>query len=301
MVKMLRVLIGEDIELATQLSDQIGRIQADPGQLEQVIMNLAVNARDAMPGGGKLLVETQSFRVDESSPVTYGDLSPGSYVLIAVTDTGCGMSKETLEHIFEPFFTTKGPGKGTGLGLATVYGIVEQSRGHIAVFSEIGKGTTFKVYFPSVEKSLALPATRQMGAIPKGQATILFVEDEAPLRALAAEFLARLGYTVLQAGNGLEALALAEGYSGVIDIVVTDVVMPRMGGPELVETLRQRRNDFAVIFMSGYSDSAALEKANIGSGSVLLNKPFSTELLAWKISEVQQKTGERSMAARSSG
>jgi len=301
MVKMLRVLIGEDIELVTNLSGQIGRVQADPGQLEQVIMNLAVNARDAMPNGGKLIVETQSCYLDETYAATHSEVSPQAYVLIAVTDTGSGMSKETLEHIFEPFFTTKEPGKGTGLGLATVYGIVKQSHGHINVYSELGMGTTFKVYFPSLDKSVPLPATRQVGAAPKGDGTILLVEDEAALRVLAAESLKRLGYTVIQAGNGLEALAVADQHSGDIDIVVTDVVMPRMGGPELVEKLRQKRDGLAVIFMSGYTDGAILENARIGSGAILLNKPFSTELLARRIREVQQNADDADPRSRAAG
>jgi len=304
MVKMLRVLIGEDIELVTNLSDQIGRVQADPGQLEQVIMNLAVNARDAMPNGGKLTIDTQSCALDEASASAHGEVSPGSYVLIAVTDGGCGMSKETLKHIFEPFFTTKEPGKGTGLGLATVYGIVKQSRGHIAVSSDLEHGTTFKIYLPSLDKSVALPMTRQVGAALKGEGTILLVEDEAALRVLAAEALKRLGYTVLQAGNGLEALAVADRHSGKIDLVVTDVVMPHMGGPELVENLRQRRDGFGVIFASGYTDAAALEKAHLGAATILLSKPFSTELLARKICEVQQATSspnDKGMAASNSG
>jgi signal transduction histidine kinase/ActR/RegA family two-component response regulator len=288
MVKMLRVLIGEDIELVTNLSDQIGRVQADPGQLEQVIMNLAVNGRDAMPNGGKLIIETQLCYLDESYAATHSDVSPQSYVLIAVTDTGCGMPKETLEHIFEPFFTTKEPGKGTGLGLATVYGIVKQSHAHITVYSEPGLGSTFKLYFPSLSKSIALSTARPLATAPRGEGTILLVEDEVPLRVLGAESLKRLGYSVLQAGNGLEALAVADQHPGKIDIVVTDVVMPRMGGPELVDKLRHKREGFAVIFMSGYTDAAALENGRIGSGAILLSKPFSTELLARKISEVQQ-------------
>jgi two-component system, cell cycle sensor histidine kinase and response regulator CckA len=308
MVKMLRVLIGEDIELVTQLSDQIGRVQADPGQLEQVIMNLAVNARDAMPNGGRLIIETQACHLDDAYASTHSEVSAGSYVLIAVADGGCGMSKETLEHIFEPFFTTKEPGKGTGLGLATVYGIVKQSRGHIAVSSEPDRGTTFNIYLPSLDKSLALPVARQVGVAFRGEGVVLLVEDEAPLRVLAAESLKRLGYTVLQAGNGLEALAVADQHSGKIDVVVTDVVMPRMGGPEMIEKLRQKRVGFAVIFMSGYTDAAALEKTledtNAGSSAILLNKPFSNELLARRINEIQRGSSEpggKSMAARNSG
>jgi two-component system, cell cycle sensor histidine kinase and response regulator CckA len=269
-----------------------------------VIMNLAVNARDAMPNGGRLMIETRSCHLDESYASTHSEVSPGPYVLTAVTDTGSGMSKEILEHIFEPFFTTKEPGKGTGLGLATVYGIVKQSRGHIVVTSEPGQGTTFNIYLPSLDKSVALPVTRQVSTAPKGDGTILLVEDEAPLRVLAAESLKRLGYTVLQAGNGLEALAVADQHSGKIDVVVTDVVMPRMGGPELVEKLRQKREEFAVIFTSGHTDAAALENAKIGANAILLNKPFSSELLAQRISEVQQSNVEansKSLAARNSG
>jgi signal transduction histidine kinase/ActR/RegA family two-component response regulator len=301
MVKMLRVLIGEDIELVTSLADQIGRLKADAGQLEQVIMNLAVNARDAMPGGGKLIVETQSSELDEAYAATHSEVAAGSYVQIAMTDTGCGMSKETLEHIFEPFFTTKGPGKGTGLGLATVYGIVKQSSGHITVYSEPGVGTTFKIYFPSLDKSVPLPLALPLAMAPKGEGTVLLVEDEAALRVLAAESLKRLGYTVLQAGNGLEALAVADHHSGKIDVVVTDIVMPRMGGPELAKKLREKRDGVAVIFMSGYTEAAALENAEIGTDAILLNKPFSTEALARKINETQQRAAAQKSAGAAAG
>jgi signal transduction histidine kinase/CheY-like chemotaxis protein len=287
MVKMLQVLIGEDIELVTSLSTGIGRVQADPGQLEQVVMNLAVNARDAMPTGGKLIVETQPTELDDCYATAHPDVTPGPYVLVAVTDTGCGMSKDTLEHIFEPFFTTKDPGKGTGLGLATVYGIVKQSRAHITVYSELEKGTTFKIYFPSLDKAIPLSRSLPFAAAPKGEGTVLLVEDEPALRVLAAESLRKLGYNVLQAANGLEALAVADRYIGHIGIVVTDVVMPRLGGPELVARLREKRDGFSVIFMSGYTEVAALENAKIGH-AVLLNKPFSTEVLARKIRDVQE-------------
>jgi signal transduction histidine kinase/CheY-like chemotaxis protein len=287
MVKMLQVLIGEDIELVTSLSTGIGRVQADPGQLEQVVMNLAVNARDAMPTGGKLIVETQPTELDDCYATAHPDVTPGPYVLVAVTDTGCGMSKDTLEHIFEPFFTTKDPGKGTGLGLATVYGIVKQSRAHITVYSELEKGTTFKIYFPSLDKAIPLSRSLPFAAAPKGEGTVLLVEDEPALRVLAAESLRKLGYNVLQAANGLEALAVADGYIGHIGIVVTDVVMPRLGGPELVARLREKRDGFSVIFMSGYTELAALENSKIGH-AVLLNKPFSTEVLARKIRDVQE-------------
>ena len=290
MVKLLRVLIGEDVELVTTLSDQIGRVQVDPGQLEQVVMNLAVNARDAMPDGGKLTIETLSAHLDETCTPANSEARTGDYVLIAVTDTGTGMSKETLQHIFEPFFTTKEQGKGTGLGLATVYGIVKQSKGHISVYSEPGMGTTFKVYLPSISSNVAAKAPQNVVAVQKGHGTVLLVEDEPALRLLAAASLKKLGYTVLESGNGVEALAAADAYSGKIDVVVADIVMPQMGGPELVEKLRAKRENLAVIFMSGYTESATLERAKIGTESMLLNKPFSTETLSAKIQELQQKS-----------
>jgi len=208
-------------------------------------------------------------------------------VMMAVTDTGCGMSKETLAHIFEPFFTTKEAGKGTGLGLATVYGIVKQSKGHISVYSELGRGTTFKVYLPALESSTPVTAQIKTSSAPKGAGTILLIEDESALRVLAVEALKRLGYEVLSAKDGVEALGAAEQHSGKIDVVVTDVVMPRMGGPELVEKLRHIKGGFGVIFMSGYTAKAALESAMIAPDACLLNKPFASEVLAQKIREVQ--------------
>jgi signal transduction histidine kinase/ActR/RegA family two-component response regulator len=287
MLNMLRLLLGEDIELLTSLSEQIGRVKADPGQLEQVIMNLAVNARDALPGRGKVIIETHFCNLDEAYAASHNEVAPGPYVLLAVTDNGCGMNSETLTQIFEPFFTTKEPGRGTGLGLATVYGIVKQSRGHITVYSEVSVGTTFKIYLPAVDKPALAPQIQPAAALPAGTGTVLLVEDEAPLRALAAEALKRLGYQVLQAGNGLEALVIADHHPGDIHIVVTDIVMPRMGGPELVEKLRRKRTGFSVVFMSGYTEAAVLENANIGKDSILLNKPFSTETLVRKMREVQ--------------
>jgi signal transduction histidine kinase/CheY-like chemotaxis protein len=289
MVKMLRVLIGEDIELVTKLSSNVGRVQADPGQLEQVIMNLAVNARDAMTSGGKLIIETQACELDEAYTATHSEISPGPFVLLAITDTGCGMSKEILGNIFEPFFTTKELGKGTGLGLATVYGIVKQSRGHVSVYSELGVGTTFKVYLPSVEKPVTAIATQPAKAVAYGSGTLLLVEDELPLRRLAAESLKRLGYDVLQAGNGLEALAVADRHPGEIDIIITDVIMPKMGGPELVERLREKQPNVMVIFMSGYTEAAVVENAKVGNGAILLNKPFSSDSLARAIKQLQMQ------------
>jgi signal transduction histidine kinase/ActR/RegA family two-component response regulator len=289
MLKMLRLLLGEDIELLTSLADQLGRVKADPGQLEQVIMNLAVNARDAIVGRGKVIVETKFCTLDESYAATHNEVAPGDYVLLAVTDTGCGMNSETAAQIFEPFFTTKEPGKGTGLGLSTVYGIIKQSRGHITVYSELGVGTSFKVYLPAVEKPATATQSQPDAVLPKGHGTVLLAEDEAPLRTLAAETLKRLGYHVLPAGNGLEALVAADQHNGNIDIVITDIVMPRMGGPELVEKLRRKRPDVHVIFMSGYTEAAVLENANIGKDAILLNKPFSTETLVRKMREVLEE------------
>ena len=301
MVKMLRVLIGEDIELVTSFSEDVGRVRVDPGQIEQVVMNLAVNARDAMPDGGKLVIETQAVCLDEAYVATHNEVTAGNYVMIAVTDSGCGMSKEILAQIFEPFFTTKELGKGTGLGLATVYGIVKQSRGHISVYSEPGVGTSFKVYLPSLDKATPITAGPKAGEAPRGVGTILLVEDEPALRALAAESLKRLGYTVLQAGNGLEALAAADKHTAQnnarIDVVVTDIVMPRMGGPELAQKLREKYGEVAVIFMSGYTEAAALENIEIGRDAVLLNKPFSTETLASKIADLQRKPAQPAKGA----
>ncbi len=289
MVKMLRVLIGEDIELRTNFSEQIGRVQVDPGQLEQVVMNLVVNARDAMPKGGKLIIETQPCDLDEQYARTHGEVTPGSFAMLMITDTGCGMSKETSEHIFEPFFTTKADGKGTGLGLATVYGIIKQSHGHISVDSEIGRGTSFKVYLPCVDQNVSVATLPQASAPLQGEGTILVVEDEPALCSLTAGALKKLGYSVLSAGNGVEALLAAEQYSGRIEILVTDVVMPRMGGPELVEKLRQKRDGFGVIFISGHVDPIAVENASMTSEASFLNKPFSAEQLARKVSEIRQR------------
>src|SRR6201987_2626772 len=199
MLKMLRLLLGENIELLTSLPEDIGRVKADPGQLEQVIMNLAVNARDALPGRGKVIIETHPCNLDEAYAATHNEVTPGHYVLLAVTDNGCGMNSATLTQIFEPFFTTKEPGKGTGLGLATVYGIVKQSRGHITVYSEVGVGTTFKIYLPAIDQPAVIPQAEQAGEMPHGMGTVLLVEDEVPLRTLAAKALQRLGYAVLQA------------------------------------------------------------------------------------------------------
>jgi signal transduction histidine kinase/CheY-like chemotaxis protein len=299
MLKMLRILLGEEIEMVTSLSTEIGQVKADPGQLEQVIMNLAVNARDALPGRGKLIIETQPCTLDDAYAALHPEVVSGPHVLLAVTDTGCGMTSDTMAHIFEPFFTTKGPGKGTGLGLATVYGIVKQSRGHITVYSEVGVGTTFKVYLPAIDQPVSLAPAEHATQRARGQGTILLVEDEVPLRTLAAKALCKLGYEVLEAGNGLDALIAADRHLGEIQVVVTDIVMPRMAGPELVEKLRRKRA-FAVIFMSGYTEAAALENTPIGKDAILLNKPFSTDLLVQKIAQVQASVPESPAAKAAS-
>jgi CheY-like chemotaxis protein len=260
-------------------------------------MNLVVNARDAMPNGGKLIVETQPAHLDEAYAASNPDARPGDYVLIAVTDTGTGMAKETLAHIFEPFFTTKEQGKGTGLGLATVYGIVEQSKGHIAVVSEVGVGTTFKVYLPAVSSAESVTSAQKVPVALKGTGTILLVEDEAALRLLTAAALRAFGYTVIEAENGADALVMAEAHTGQIDIVVADVVMPQMGGPESVSKLRAKRKGFAVIFISGYSQASSFTHPEVGTGTVLLNKPFSVQTLAARIQELLQRDTESASAA----
>jgi signal transduction histidine kinase/ActR/RegA family two-component response regulator len=296
MVKMLRVLIGEDIDFKTNLSDQVGRIHADPGQIEQVVMNLVVNARDAMPHGGKLIVGTQGAHLDDTYTASHPDARAGDHVVIAVTDNGTGMDKATLAHVFEPFFTTKELGKGTGLGLATVYGIVEQSKGHIVVESEVGVGTTFKVYLPAVSSAASVPQVPKSAVALKGTGTVLLVEDEPALRLLTAASLRGFGYTVIEAENGADALLVAEAHMGMIDIVVTDIIMPQMGGPELAAKLRTKRGDVAVIFISGYGHTDAFDGAASGSEAGLLHKPFSAATLAAKIQERMHSKSDRASA-----
>jgi CheY-like chemotaxis protein len=273
----------------------------DPGQLEQVIMNLAVNARDAMPQGGKIVIATRLYRLDETFAVANREVPPSDYVLITVTDQGCGMDKETMAHIFEPFFTTKELGRGTGLGLATVDSIVQQGKGHIAVESEVGVGTTFNVYLPSAAGAASTSRAQKAAGAVQGNGTILLVEDEPALRALAVTSLKKLGYSVLEASSGVQAIVIAHGHLNPIDVVVTDVVMPHMSGPELVEKLQETRQDFAVIFMSGYTDGLALERARIGAELAFLPKPFSTDELAAKIQQVRQKIPRIAARAAASG
>lgn len=281
--KMLRRLIGEDVELITALKP-CGSALVDPGQMEQVILNLAVNARDAMPSGGKIVIETGNVEIDEIAAQKHA-CAPGRYVVLAVSDNGCGMSPEVRARLFEPFFTTKPQGKGTGLGLSTVHGIVSQSGGCIWVYSEPGKGTTFKVCFPLVDAVADARPLKPAAPLRKGSETVLLVEDETTLRALARQALKSQGYTVLAAPCGEEAILIAESYPGRIDLVVTDVVMPGLSGSETVARLTALRPGLRVLYMSGYTDDAVVHLHLIRSGSNFLQKPFTPSLLAVKVRE----------------
>jgi signal transduction histidine kinase/ActR/RegA family two-component response regulator len=288
--KMLRRLIGEDIKLVLNLDRNLGRVRADPGQIEQVLMNLAVNSRDAMPQGGRLTIETRNVDLDESYARNHVTVQPGPYVMIAVSDTGYGMDKETQSHIFEPFFTTKEAGKGTGLGLATVYGIVKQSGGNIWVYSEQKRGTTFKIYLPRVGEPAEVGPTRRLAAtVLHGSETILLVEDEATLRRLAREVLETCGYTVLEAANGNEALLLHSQHQGRIQLMVTDVVMPEMSGRELAERIATMDPELRVLYMSGYTDDAVVLHGVLAEAVDFIQKPFSPDALAEKVRVVLDK------------
>ncbi|HXZ29501.1 MAG TPA: PAS domain S-box protein [Terriglobales bacterium] len=285
--RLLRRLLGEDIELHALLADGLGRVRADPGQIEQVILNLAVNARDAMPRGGKLTVETGNVALDETYARERVEVKPGDYVLLAVSDTGTGMSPETCSHIFEPFFTTKDPAKGTGLGLSTVYGIVKQSDGHISVYSEPGMGTTLRIYLPRVEETqAAASAEPAAAATDTGDETILLVEDEDGVRGLVRQVLKRKGYSVLEARDGGEALLTCEHFHEPIHLLLTDVVLAHMSGRELAERLSVLRPEMKVLYMSGYTDDAIVQHGVLTQETAFLQKPFTTEALARKVREV---------------
>jgi two-component system, cell cycle sensor histidine kinase and response regulator CckA len=284
MEMMVRRLVGEDVVLLTKLRSDLPRISADPGQLQQVIMNLAVNSRDAMPSGGTLLIETAVVELDEHYPKQHPSARPGVHVVLAVTDTGSGMDQATRSRIFEPFFTTKEPGKGTGLGLSTVYGIIKQSGGHIWVYSEIGRGTTFKLYFPPHhgtervrEPEPSVPAVLGSGA------TILLVEDEPPVRSTVRRLLERHGYRVLEAANGHDALSLIASRSSEIRLVVSDMVMPGMGGMELANRLRTIAPGTPVLLMTGYTEEAIIRNGDRPHDELIIEKPFSQHTMLEKV------------------
>ena len=285
--KMLCRLIGEDIEFCTLLDPAAGHIKADPGQIEQVIMNLAVNARDAMPNGGKLTVTTANITPDKNHLKNFPDMDAGDYVMLAIADTGTGMSEEVKAHLFEPFFTTKPSGKGTGLGLATCFGIVKQNTGHINVQSELGSGTTFKIYFPQVLSAIEPLRVRNLPTeVAGGNETVLLVEDEPVVRELAVATLREKGYTVVEAVNGEEGLRLARQHDGKIDLVLADVVMPVMGGKEMADALRTSHPDTKVLFTSGYTEDALGHHGVLRPGILFLPKPYLTATLARKVREV---------------
>jgi len=286
LAKLLRRLIGEDIELVMVEGSGLARVKADPGQVEQVIMNLAVNARDAMPRGGRLTIETSNIEVDAAYAQSHYPMTPGSYVMLAVSDTGVGMDAGIQGHIFEPFFTTKEMGKGTGLGLATVYGIVKQSGGFIWVQSEVGKGTTFRIYFPFAQEEPSADAVMEQVVVAGGSETVLLVEDEEKVRSLMRRYLVARGYTILEARNGQEALVIAGHHKGAIQLLMTDVVMPSMGGRELAELLLPLHPGMKVLFVSGYTHDAIHHDGVMDSGATLLQKPFTAEVLAAKVREV---------------
>ncbi len=289
--RMLTRTIGEDVNLAAILTPGLGRVKADPGQIEQVIMNLAVNARDAMPHGGRLTIETANVELDENFVRTHAVVKPGRYVMLAVSDTGCGMDAETQKRIFEPFFTTKERGKGTGLGLATVYGIVKQSGGSIWVYSEVGQGTTFKVYLPRVEEQpdTVLPSAVRTASL-KGTETILLVEDDAPLRKLTQAILKKGGYTVLSAGHSNEAFRVCAEHSGPIHLLLSDVVMPGMSGHELAGRMASAHPDMKVLYLSGYTDDTVVRHGVLDRSMAFLQKPFTALGLLSKVREVLDGT-----------
>jgi CheY-like chemotaxis protein len=289
---MLHRLLGEDIERKSVATEGLWNVKADPGQMEQVILNLAVNARDAMPGGGKITVETANVVLDESYARSHVAVTPGPYVLIALSDTGSGMDEKTRARIFEPFFTTKGPGKGTGLGLSTVYGIVKQSQGVVWVYTEPGMGTTFKVYLPAVMDSAEpmIPVDEITAALYNGSETILLAEDEDIVRDLAMKVLRAGGYKVLPARDGMEAIRIGDSHKGTIHLLVTDVVMPRMSGRELVGRILPARPQMKVLYMSGYTEDAIIHHGVLEEGVEFIQKPFMTTDLVRRVREVLSST-----------
>ncbi|MFZ5450543.1 MAG: PAS domain S-box protein [Thermodesulfobacteriota bacterium] len=286
MQAMLQRLIGEDIELVLDLKLELGTVTADPNQIEQMVMNLAVNARDAMPQGGKIILETGNFFLDEAYTQRHLEVSPGPYVMLAVSDNGLGMDEETRNHIFEPFFTTKELGKGTGLGLATVYGIVRQSGGHIWVYSEPGHGTTFKIYLPRVDAAVETVKAEKPAELPYGTETILVVEDEDALRALICKALKKFGYRTLEARHGGEALLICEEATERIQLMLVDVVLPQMSGPQIAARLAHLQPGMKVLFMSGYTENAITHHGVLDQRVPFLQKPFKPVTMVRKVREV---------------
>ena len=285
-------LIGEDIEVRTELDPNLEAVKADPTQMEQVLLNLCINARDAMPDGGKITIETANVEVDELLAGQHLPMEPGHYVRLAVSDTGTGMDKETLSHVFEPFFTTKGPEKGTGLGLATVYGIVKQSGGYVWAYSEPRQGATFSVYLPTAtEEAERSKQEAKPQEIMRRSETILLVEDVAPLRDVTRELLERRGYTVLEAADGKLAIEIADRYDGTIALLLTDVMLPKIGGPALAKSLLLRRSGMKVLYMSGYANGAIVDSGVLKPGTAFLPKPFAAKKLAEKVRELLDTPG----------
>ena len=290
MNKMLIRLIGEDIDLKTIPGADLGRVKVDTSQFEQILVNLAVNARDAMPEGGKLLIETVNVDLDAAYCARHPYVRPGRFVMLAVSDTGHGMSEEVKRQIFEPFFTTKPKGTGTGLGLATIYGVVKQANGSIEVYSEVGQGTTFKIYLPRYEAGAArTPEPSLPMELSGGSETVLFVEDEEIVRNLGARILEGLGYKVMEASNGDEAIARAMEYGERIDLLMTDVVMPGMHGRELANRLTGIHPETRVLFTSGYTDNAIVHHGVLDEGVSFIGKPYSPSALAKKVRDVLDK------------
>lgn len=299
MNRMLRRLIGENIDLVTALDPDLGRVKADPGQIEQVIINLVVNARDAMPKGGKVVIELSNVYLDKDYAGRHVSIQPGWYAMLAVSDTGCGMTAEVQKRVFEPFFTTKEVGKGTGLGLSTVFGIVKQSGGSIWVYSEIGKGTTFKVYLPLIERVTdKIEVEGERKKVIGGTESILLVEDEETVRRMTCTILAMKGYQVLAAANGAEALRLVEQHQGPIDLILTDVVMPKMDGSKLAEIIIRERPEARVLFMSGYTDDAIVHHGVLAEGIPFIEKPFTPRSLISKVRDVLDTPASANLSFR---
>lgn len=294
MERMLRRLIGEDVDLVLDLAGDLGVVLADPGQVEQCVMNLCVNARQAMPEGGRLTIETRNVRLDEAYATTHAYTKTGDYVVLAVTDTGVGMDEDVRSRAFDPFFTTRESQGGTGLGLAVVYGIVKQHGGSVEVYSEVGKGATFKLYFPRVQERAGpvRAGKKETGSVERGTETVLYVEDQPRLRAATARILERLGYTVLQASDGKTALEAAKGTAGTLHLLVTDLVMPKMSGKELADRLKKSHPLLRVLFTSGYPAGAAVGNGLIEAGERFLPKPYTAEALARAIREVLDEPAE---------